>query len=477
MGYLNGVYVPGHGETGYDVDKLNDSLTRLGEEHVNPKAAPYGAVGDGTTDDTPAFQAAADTGLPVVIPTGNFKFADGSGVVLAHEGQGVYGAGPRRSIITAKNAYAFSTPSGDQYFTELSNFGVTMRSGSVSGGLISAPLNAHGGWKLHRLEALGVDTNLTPLVAIRGFIGSWMDQCRVAGNGGDGVYFDGTNAVNAWAMARCSINVNCLAGTSYAGLRITNTGNGFTIHDNDFESNRGYGIFWDGAGNSGGRIQDNWFEENWNHDILTQDAVMCRIRDNMFEHIYAGAGAVTGARNIKITEAVPTRRNYHIITGNAFANVPAGGYCIELASGVSESVISYNRGVGLFGATILDNGTRTRIEGNDSGGSDDIQLPLSSGRAIRTGSKGGVFRIKGDVQTGDDGDPLATGLFAVQDSASEEYFAVTRKGYGIFHTPNGDLGTGQMPTNAFAFFWNESTGKVAVRYRANGGSTATQDLW
>lgn len=77
MGYVNGTYVPTHAETGYDVSKLNDTLTRLGEREHNVKAEPYGAVGNGIVDDyaaiTAAITAANTVGGTVYFPPGTYK--------------------------------------------------------------------------------------------------------------------------------------------------------------------------------------------------------------------------------------------------------------------------------------------------------------------------------------------------------------------------------------------------------------------
>lgn len=63
--YTDGVYVPAIGEVGW-AEELNDFLTRSGEEYVNVKAAPFGALGDDSTDDSAAIQAAIDTGAGTV---------------------------------------------------------------------------------------------------------------------------------------------------------------------------------------------------------------------------------------------------------------------------------------------------------------------------------------------------------------------------------------------------------------------------
>jgi hypothetical protein len=71
--YVNGVPIPTIGSTGWG-DEVNDFLTQSGRESVNVKLAPYGATGDGSTDDTAAIQAAitatATAGGAVYFPPG-----------------------------------------------------------------------------------------------------------------------------------------------------------------------------------------------------------------------------------------------------------------------------------------------------------------------------------------------------------------------------------------------------------------------
>lgn len=57
----------------------------------------YGALGDGSTDDTPAFLAAAATGLSLWLPPGTYKLT--STVALTYPGQGMVGIDSAASVI------------------------------------------------------------------------------------------------------------------------------------------------------------------------------------------------------------------------------------------------------------------------------------------------------------------------------------------------------------------------------------------
>lgn len=74
-----------------------NTVTNLG--FINVKDTPYGAVGDGTTNDTAAFVAALATGYPVYVPPGTYSVTTLSVASLAT----LFGCGPL-SIIKLRNS-------------------------------------------------------------------------------------------------------------------------------------------------------------------------------------------------------------------------------------------------------------------------------------------------------------------------------------------------------------------------------------
>lgn len=71
---VNGIYLPSNGEAGWG-NSVSDNFRRQSENHINVKA--YGAVGNGTADDTAGIQAACNVALGiggnVHIPPGDYK--------------------------------------------------------------------------------------------------------------------------------------------------------------------------------------------------------------------------------------------------------------------------------------------------------------------------------------------------------------------------------------------------------------------
>ena len=107
----------------------------------------YGAQGDGVTDDTVAIQAAVNTGMPVVLPAGNYLISGEIGVDTC--GQNIRGAGRLATIITVggpsagfgTGIFAVSNPTPDvdacQYF---SDFTLSMAQPDTN---VRASLNAY----------------------------------------------------------------------------------------------------------------------------------------------------------------------------------------------------------------------------------------------------------------------------------------------------------------------------------------------
>lgn len=81
---------------------------------ITPITTPqsHGAVGDGVTDDTVAFQAAVDSGSAVFVPAGNYKIT--SAIVLPDACR-IHGEGRDRSTITATACTAFSSPASVEH--------------------------------------------------------------------------------------------------------------------------------------------------------------------------------------------------------------------------------------------------------------------------------------------------------------------------------------------------------------------------
>ena len=143
---------------------------RIGErldESVSVK--DYGAIGDGTTDDAPAFQAALDAHAVVLVPAGTFRLAT---EIHVKPRRRLVGAGRDATLITAEAAHAFTfhrnadayavDPSGttDWNRSSLTDLSIRMAGGGVrveGHGFFATRLRFSGGapdgWCLEMVDA------------------------------------------------------------------------------------------------------------------------------------------------------------------------------------------------------------------------------------------------------------------------------------------------------------------------------------
>jgi hypothetical protein len=92
----------------------------------------YGAIGDGSTDDTTAIRAAAATGLPLWFPGGDYKIT--GQITLNNAGQGVVGVNRQEAAIYpygSFNAFALSSSSGPVLVRDISLYGDNQTGGAM----------------------------------------------------------------------------------------------------------------------------------------------------------------------------------------------------------------------------------------------------------------------------------------------------------------------------------------------------------
>ncbi len=93
-------------------DGTHNKLTKVTDPYVDIRA--FGAVGDGSTDDTAAIQAAVDTGKDVFIPRAASFFLVTSHITLTATGQTIWGLGERSYIkFTGTNQNGFTASGVD----------------------------------------------------------------------------------------------------------------------------------------------------------------------------------------------------------------------------------------------------------------------------------------------------------------------------------------------------------------------------
>ena len=149
-------------------------LTARLQDHVSVK--DFGAVGDGTTDDTAAIQAALNAASNVYFPSGTYSVVS----VNLNANQTVHGDGASSIILQAASATPTSLTNGVLYADSgsLSTYleGITIKNIQVKG----------------RVDTLGFSQFLH-LISLNGVLNATVENCLITGFRGDGIYI-GTSA-------------------------------------------------------------------------------------------------------------------------------------------------------------------------------------------------------------------------------------------------------------------------------------------
>lgn len=298
----------------------------------------YGAVGDGSTDDTTAIQAALDAcatagGGIVFFPEGTYI----STLLTWKTGVMGVGAGPYVSIIKLKNT------TNTNLITGL-DFGTLTGGDTVAGihhyGLMNIGLdgnkanNASGGYCFqaygyaHNFVDVDVKQGKAGGIYLQGFTAtdpiSTYNRCgamtRVNShhNDGHGVYFNGPGDST---FTDCFFFYN--DGTAPAGMSIGSRGVGLRIHGCHFYGNdQDYGIVIGAEGCSvigcfieGQQVAGIWVDNPANN---------ARIEGNYF----FAAGTQAAVVGVKIDDV-----SGYVITGNQFINHPDGSVLLTADNG------------------------------------------------------------------------------------------------------------------------------------------------
>lgn len=295
-------------------------------------AMHHGAVGDGVTNDYAAILAAAAEAAYnnsyCYLPKGTYKFGDGQGIAVGS--QQIYrGAGIGKTVVSVKDAYAFTSAGGQNI--EISDMTIQLRAGSTAGGFLALTPNSNN-VRLRNVTISGLVTNLTPLVDLNGGISIFFDNVAFVGNGGDGLYIDPTGSYG------CNIiNVrNCRFTACDYGIQAN--ANLLTVAGCDFEGN-GSGIRLNNGVHA--VIDSSWFEGNGNYNIRCQSAPDTVITNNKFHYL----------------QGTP---QYHIAFNGAVEGLTVIGNRFHDSVTGSKVAIDANAGViNIFGNTKLSSGDVT----------------------------------------------------------------------------------------------------------------------
>jgi len=354
----------------------------------------FGAVGDGTTDDTTAIQAALNTGNSVYFPKGTYVI---SSALTPVSNQRIYGSGQQNSIIkqTSASANAFTLSSLTWVYIE--QLSITCSATSTANGIyVTGGGNCFitdvyvssffHGFQFQSAGSLQVSRCYSTTNLSHGFylntngstptVGVWIRDCYSTANTGDGICI--TGLVTGIYLDTLELSLNSANGiefivdssgspsdflctkvvcdtNSQSGC-IINSGVNQCYFNNCWFSNRGTGYNFYSLGTE---IQINGgFFYNCNKngiDLLgPYNSVIGASIHN------AGVNTANTYDGIYANAASPTISGCSIYSGNSGASDKTR-YAINLGSSVTNGTITGNNVVGVFGSPKIYVGTTDQI--------------------------------------------------------------------------------------------------------------------
>ena len=374
------------GATGAVTRTLESKL----QESVSVK--DFGAIGDGTTDDTAAIQNALSSGNNIYFPQGTYII---SSALVPSSNQTIFGAGINFTIIkqTSASANAFTlnnllwvtikdlkiicsaaTPTNDGIYYTLgqNHFVTSVQVDSFKNGLhftsangillsnVDATNNTQNGF---RLDSSGTPTigvnflscnaygNIDGILVVGNVAGCTLDTLNLTVNTNNGIEFvsDGTGMPTNFFCTKLICDSN---GSS--GYLITNLNQSY--FNNCWSSNRGTGHNFYSAGTQI-QIIGGFFEGCNGHGIELMGPYNSVIGATISN---AGVNTANTYDAIYCTSTFPVVSGCSMYSGNSGATDKTR-YAINLTSSVTNATITGNNVIGVFGTPKINVGTTDQI--------------------------------------------------------------------------------------------------------------------
>ena len=233
----------------------------VAKTRVNVKSAPYNAIGNGTTNDTAAIQAAIDANANIYIPTGNYLVTK----LTLKENTDILGAGITLTTLTKSGSI---TPNRDSLIYVDSN-----STSSKVNNITISKIGLNG-----QVDVYGFREQ-THLIWLAGVNNVSLNNIKFRGYRGDGLYFSG---VGSDFTRRHNTNIN-VTSCSFDGVNNQNR-NGVSVIDGT-NINISYCSFTNStSGSMPGAID---FEPNTPYNIIQNNSVTNCSFNNISSSIFA----------------------------------------------------------------------------------------------------------------------------------------------------------------------------------------------
>jgi hypothetical protein len=260
----------------------------------------FGAVGNGTTDDTAAIQLAINyaAGRPIFVPDGTYKITSqltystaGNANGLNLQGDGI-GKTYFDSRVGSGAMLKCSTSVNTKLHTGLNLTDFSIMTGSAAADGDGIELSSQTHFNIESIEIIGMDrmglvfTSIGGDAADTSYMGH-VKRCKITGCGHHGIFYNNTSDVAGIVENRFSENI--IVGCGLWGMLLYNSQ--FDIIDNNTIVScglpaEGGGISIDVLGTirppRNVKINNNWFEHNSTTQLLVSSCVRASIKGNGF---------------------------------------------------------------------------------------------------------------------------------------------------------------------------------------------------
>lgn len=375
----------------------------LEQQAFNVKS-DFGAVGDNSTDDTAAIQAACNaisSGGIIYFPPGTYKV---TGAITISAGGRLVGAGRALSIIATTSGTA-------NVFTVSATAAVSFEKLQITSGVVRS---AGAGIQFTHGTTENVGSTVDDCIIGNQFRGlhflraqQWkVSKCYIADSYSIGVYVQNTYNVDSGDSSITESTFdNSRGGTTYALFQ--GSGGGLRFCNNKILSHT-YGVFFDleSAATTGILlIEGNSIEGQTTTAIDVENANS----NGGFTHVIIKGNQISGAANGVVTSGGSDFLNSVIIEGNSIS-VSSGGTCVSLSRGikvyVGGNVYIGNGGspIGLIAGSQISNLMfGTDVSQGISAGS-KYQISASTYTHVQLRGQGAAVASANSLTLGNDGD-------------------------------------------------------------------------
>jgi len=379
--YVNGIYQPAIGEVGWGTLVAAD-LSRFSELAYNVKSGASGAVGNGVTNDSAAFQAAVDAvsaagGGMVFVPPGTYML---STPVTIKTGVTLRGSGIDVTILKSnannQNVVVFNSTSAAMSLQDLTvNGNRTTYAAGTAAAIKCAGFSAD--ILVRRVKTIDCQGRglFWDNTVVGGYTNVWVENCEFTDAG------QGFDVCGGGFMTHYYVRNNLFYNTSGQGLADTVTNGSMILEGNVFEGPMGNGLSMEPCDNM--LVRGNQFHN------LNDGAIAIKLTPKSQQPGEDPSNIVIQGNHIYNTGTVPSTYCDHGIVADNVSNLVIAN---NLISRMGRAAIRLRVQGGITGsANVLRN---VLVTGNTVVDSNQDNVSNNAALAIENNAPGTVEKVK-----------------------------------------------------------------------------------